>query len=1008
MNAPFPASDKSIVSPVLVGRAQEMDTLERALLAVQGGTGQCVVISGEAGVGKSRLLTEIRQRAKAGQFLTLLGCCFEQDTSFPYAPLVDALRTHFAQRTPAEIHETLGPLAAEIVKLVPELALNLPDLQPTPALDPEAEKRRLFEALTQFFIRLAGAQPLLLTLEDLHWSDETSLEFAQLFARRITDHPVLLIASYRREEAPPRLIHLLAQLDRGHLAREITLAPLSRVEVGTMLRAIFDLPQPVKTEFLDLLVSLTEGNPFFLEEVLKSLIESGEIYFTGRLWERKPIEELRIPRSVQDAVQRRTEQLGEIERDVLTLAAVAGRRFSFTLLRELTETDEQNLVHAIRQLITAQLVVEESADQFAFRHALTREAVYTALMHHERKARHRKVAETLERVYAEALDAHTADFAYHYHAAELWGKALEYSRRAGEKAHALYAPREAIEHFTRALEAARQMSLPLPIEILRVRGSAHETAGDFESARSDYEEALYAAREAQDGAAEWQVLIDLGFLWASRDYARTGEYFQRALEGARALGDPAAIGHSLNRLGNWHANVEQPGEGLRYHQEALDLFQTLNDLRGLAETLDLLGMTSQLNSDLNQAHASYQRALGLWRELDDRRGMSSSLASLPLCAASYLKNLDAPATSLAEAAHAGKEAVRIAREIGWLAGEAYAQLMLAMCLGPQGEYARALDAAYTSLILAEEIEHRQWITAAHAALGFLHLDLLAFDTARSHLEQALELARTVGSRVWIDSIGGYLAVTCVAQGELGRAEAILNDALKHDTLMQTQSQRLCWFARGELALAHSEFETALRIADGLVASASNVSGEAVIPRLWKLRGEALAGLGKTRQAETVLQAAKQSALEQGAHPILWRIHAALGKLYQSQPRRDEAASEFSAVREIVQSLAANVPDENLRRNFIERALAMMPSAPTLTPARAEKEKFGGLTAREREVAALIARGRSNREIAEELFVGVRTVEAHITHILDKLGLSSRAQIAVWAVEKGLSRAVEDK
>ncbi len=996
--------EKPTVSPVLIGRAPEVETLERALYAAQHSMGQCVVIAGEAGIGKSRLLSEIRHRAEAEHFLILQGYCFEQDFSFPYAPLVDALRAHMAQRTPIEINATLGPFAPEILKLLPELALLLPDLQPTLRLDPEAEKRRLFEALAQFFTHLAVMQPLLLILEDLHWSDQTSLDFVQLFARRLPAHPILLLVTYRQEEAPSRLTYLLAQFDRERLAREILLAPLTSDDVDEMLRAILDVPYSVKTEFLYLLYPLTEGNPFFLEETLKELIAAGEIYYTEGRWERKPIVELHAPRSVQDAVRRRSERLSEPARRALMLAAVIGRRYDFALLRELTEMNVYELVNSMKELLAAQLVVEESAERFSFRHALTHEAVYASILRRERQALHQRVAETLERIYAEAHEAHVSELAYHFYAAGMWTKALPYSQRAGEKAQALYAHHEAIEYFTRALDAARQMSLPPPTEILRVRGRAYETVGEFEAARDDYERALSAAREAGDGAGEWQGLIDLGFLWASRDYAKTGEYFQRALKLAQTLGDPVTVVHSLNRLGNWYANAEQPGEGLRYHHKALELFETLNDRHGLAETLDLLGMASQLNSDLIQAHSFYQHAILLARESDDRRGISSSLACLTLCAASYLKNLDVPATNLVDAVRAGEEAIKVAHEIDWRANEAYATLMLAMCLGPQGEYARALDAARASLTLAEGIEHRQWMIGARVALGMLHLDLLAFEEARAHLEQALALARTVGSRVWSGSTAGYLAVTYAAQGEFGRAEVLLNGVLANDTSMQTQSERLCWYARGELALVRDEAQTALDIADRLIRSAANTTPETVIPRVWKLRGEALAALVKTPEAETVLQAAQAAAFEQGAHSLVWRIHIALGRLYQVQARRDEAAMEFSVAQEEIQRLAGSVSDECLRRDFIARAMAAMPRLPTPSPAQVEKKKFSGLTARERQVVALIAQGKSNREIAEELVVGVRTVEAHVTRILNKLGFSSRTQIAAWAVEKGLARA----
>jgi DNA-binding CsgD family transcriptional regulator len=1001
-----PSFNKPVISPVLVGRTLEMETLERALGMVQQNTGQCIIVAGGAGVGKSRLLSEIHQRAGAEHFLTLQGYCFEQDASFPYAPLVDALRNQLAQRTTPEIQKTLRPLASEIVKIIPELALTVPDLVPTPALEPETEKRRLIEALIQYFIRLSATQPLLIILEDLHWSDKISLDFLNLFARRLVAHPILLLASYRQEEASSHLTQLLVQFDRERLAREITLAPLARADVDAMLRAIFELSHPIQAEFMNLLFPLTEGNPFWIEEVLKALVASGEIFYSRGRWERQPLEELHIPRSVQEAVRQRIAQLGAMEREVLTLAAVAGRRFGFALLQELTGKTELDLLQVIKQLISAQLVVEESADQFAFRHALTREAVYATLLQRESLVLHKRVAQALERVYAEALDPYEADLAYHYDAAEMWAKALQYARRSGEKAQVLYAPHEAIEQFSRALKAARHLSLPLPVEILRARGRANETVGYFEAAAGDYETAFNAAQAAQDGAAIWQGLIDLGFLWASRDYARTGDYFQRALEVARILDDPITMGHSLNRLGNWYANIEQPDESLRYHHEALTLFQTMNDRRGVVETLDLLGMASQLNNNLIQAHESYRRAISLWRELGDRQGLASSLASVPLCTANYLKQLEVPATGLAEAARACEEALQLVREIGWRSGEVYALFNLAMCLGPQGEYTQALEAAQTGLTTAEEIEHRQWMAGTHTVLGMIHLDLLAFDLARSHLEQALALARAVGSQVWAGLAANFLAATCVSSGDFGNAEAILNDTHTINSPIQTQRQRLGWYVHGELALARGDAEAALHIADGLIASVLNLSAETIIPRVWKLRGEALAALGQTREAAAVLQAAQTDAFKQGAHPLVWRIHASLGNLWQAQTRREEARAEFAAAHEIIHALAAYVPEGGMRWNFVERALATMPHfrPPSV---RAEKQKFGGLTVREREVAELIVQGKTNRAIADLFVVSERTIETHVSNILTKLNFTSRAQIAAWAVEKELFDVNQD-
>jgi tetratricopeptide (TPR) repeat protein len=334
---------------------------------------------------------------------------------------------------------------------------------------------------------------------------------------------------------------------------------------------------------------------------------------------------------------------------VLRLAAVAGRRFDFALLLQLTQHDEQQLLTLMKEFMAAQLVVEESEERFAFRHALTREAIYAELLARERKKLHGTIAETMEQLYATAIDAHLAELAYHFYEAGAWEKAQEYAQRAGEKAQGLYSLWAAIEHFTRALDAAHNLGKPPSPAIYRARGQAYETLGDFEHARGDYEQALDAARTAQDGVAEWQSLINLGALWAERDYTQTSAFFQRAYEHARAIGQPSMLARSLNRVGNWRLNVEEPLEALRCHQEALAIFRQQNDPHGIAETLDLLGMASYLSGDLMQGTRYYEQAVTLIRQLDDRLGLTSSLASLTLRGALSISNtMVSDATTLAE------------------------------------------------------------------------------------------------------------------------------------------------------------------------------------------------------------------------------------------------------------------------------------------------------------------------------------------------------------------------
>jgi DNA-binding CsgD family transcriptional regulator len=310
--------------------------------------------------------------------------------------------------------------------------------------------------------------------------------------------------------------------------------------------------------------------------------------------------------------------------------------------------------------------------------------------------------------------------------------------------------------------------------------------------------------------------------------------------------------------------------------------------------------------------------------------------------------------------------------------------------------------AQQGLAIAEEIEHRQWMAAGHRALGALYLDLLALSEAKPHLEQALALAQEVGSWNWIRIVSGFLAPLYLLQHDQASADSLLKAALPPDAAMQTLGQRLVWAARADLALARADPHLALHITDQLLASAIGLSSESSIPRLAKLRGEALTKLKQTAEAETILQDARTTALKHGLRPVLWRISLTQGKLAHSQRRYEEAERTFAEALEMLEDLASSLPDQTLHQQFLHNAHALFPHTRQPSAHRLAKKTFGGLTQRERAVAALIAQGKSNREIADALVVAPHTIETHVSSILSKLGFTSRTQIAVWAMGKGLS------
>lgn len=993
--------DGPMVCPVLVGRAPYLAALDAYLERARESRGETIVVAGEAGIGKSRLVAEARVRAAARGLRVLAGRCFEPDRVLPYAPLRDLLRAHLAGHSGESLTQDFAAVAPELVHLMSGPAPVRPEDSPTTTLDPAQDQRRLVHAWVQFVARLVTARPMLLVIEDVHWADDASLDVLLALAHRLAVHPILLALTYRSDELTPSLRHLLAELDRNRLASEMRLPRLALPEVDAMLRAIFDQPQPIRADFLQAIYELTDGNPFFIEEVIRALVAAGDIFQASGRWERRTQAQLRIPRSVQDAVLRHSQHLSPEADKLVRLAAVAGRIFDFAVLAALTGQDEDALLELVRELIGAQLVVEESAERFAFRHALTRQAIYAGLLVRERRALHRAIAETIAQLHAPALEPYLADLAYHSAEGQAWPQALAYGERAGIQALSLFAPHAAMQHFTHALDAAARLATGPSVPLLRARGQALATLGDFDGARADFQAALTRAQADGDRLAEWRAFLDLGALWAGHDYARVGDYLSRALTLARALGAPHILAESLTHVGGWHLNSERPDEAERCLQDALAIFEQADDRLGIARTLDLLGTVSDIAGDMVRMRQRYERAATLFRALGDRQALSSTLATMLIPGGSYIFEtvVIPPHIPPVETMRQAEESLSLARDVGWRAGEAYTLLNLAVHFAAYGEFGSALGYLRDGLAIAQEIDHREWMTHGEWTYGMLLADLLAVSRAHDHFARASALGRASGSRHWLHLTSGALAENHLMRGDLAAAAAMV--AEHHPGLaMHTLGQRRVWTARAKLALARGDPAGALDIVERLIASAAGRTGEHDIPLLALVGSDCLIALQRYDEAEERLRAALRIATERGLLPLRWRSHGALGRLYAACGNDAVADEQHQSAWAIIEHLAATLPDAALRDEFLARAAALLPAA---RGGAAQRDK-SKLTGREREVATLVARGLSNRDIAATLSIGERTVETHVGHILGKLGFASRVEVAAWVVSSDVRSA----
>jgi predicted ATPase/transcriptional regulator with XRE-family HTH domain len=458
---------------------------------------------------------------------------------------------------------------------------------------------------------------------------------------------------------------------------------------------------------------------------------------------------------------------------------------------------------------------------------------------------------------------------------------------------------------------------------LRALGLIVDGMGDRERGQALVEASLRMFQEIGDRRGEWQALLDLSVLWAAGDYMETGLYAERALDVARDLEDPLTLARSLNRLGNWRLNQEEPREAIARHREALEILEEFEDQRGQAETVDLLGITSVMGADSGSGKRWYSRAIVAWRAIGDQRGLAGSLLSATMAGHTFHTDT-IPATAREdEVRPLGEEGLALTREIGWRDGEAFALWVYSgMGLGARGDYCLALPSTRQALAIAREIGHQQWITAAHCILGCLHADLFDWQTARRELTAALEHAQAIKSLYWMRGAAGWLASALARGGMLDAAAAILRDYHRDDVPLDTLSGRLLWTAAADLALGRNEPERVLATADRLIATAPG-SKARPIPRLELLRGKALAALARHAEAAAAFAAAADAATWAGAKPLLWRIAAEQARLVEGQGAIDEAERAVMAAQSLIDQLAASIPEPDLASLLRQQAQQLL-------------------------------------------------------------------------------------
>lgn len=611
-------------SGALLGRERELGELRSGLEAALSGHGRLVLVSGEPGIGKSRLIDELAMHASERGVRVLWGRCWEAGGAPAYWPWCQSLRSYVRTCDPDVLAAELGNGAPDVAELVPDVRDLLPGVPaPSRSRDPGAARFRLLDATTAFLRRAAAREPLVLVLDDLHAADTPSLILLQFLAREIAESPILVVGGYRDTELVrgSPLTLTLAELRRESVTRTLPLAGLERADVADFIRLTAGIEAP--DGLVTAIDGQTEGNPLFLGEVVRLLLQEGRLTATGDFAALK----LGIPHGVRETIGRRLRHLSEECNELLVLASILGREFRLDALRRVSERSRDDVLELLDQAIAAGLIAEvpSAPGRLRFSHALVRDTLHEDMSPSRRVGLHRRVGEALEQLYADDREPHLTELAHHFFEALPAGdpeRAIEYARLAGARAARLLAYEEAARLYRMAITAldvtvaARDETR---CELMLELGDAEARAGEMPRATEAFLQAAEIARLRQLPEALARAAIGYGgrIVWARASHdprliallrdalaalpehdsvlrvrllarlsgalrdelsrAPRAALSAEAVEMARRLGDPAALTHALEGRYAAILGPDTTEERLGIATEALQLGIAVDD-----------------------------------------------------------------------------------------------------------------------------------------------------------------------------------------------------------------------------------------------------------------------------------------------------------------------------------------------------------------------------------------------------------------------------------------------
>jgi len=988
----------------LVGRSEELARLE-ALMEGDGSGPAVVFVRGEGGVGKTRLASELALRARSRSWVVAHGRAYPVESGTPYSIFSDA----WLPILNAMDESTLTVLSrggeAQLRTLFPALRAGGGDVDANASGEPDDVRTRLMWNFTEFVKRYAGRSPVLCVLEDLQWADSSSLELLHFLARQIHDTPLVIVGTYNDQERDQsrRLVDTERSLGSIRVAEVLALQALSLGQIGELVSRTFGVESDVVREFAAILYGWTRGNAFFVEETLKALVAGGRLRPERGTWVGWDAQEFQMPGSIRDAIVQRLADFSDPARAVAEMASVVGTRVTYAIMSSITGLDDSDVLNALEELRGNGIVDEHVEDDrvvYDFRYPLVRQTLYDDIGMQRVRVLHGKVAEALERYYGPAAAEHADELAFHFartDGGEFRGKAKLYLTTAGRTALERRADAEAINYLQSALDLVdgeSPTSSEALAELVPMLARAHARVGHFDEAAALWETA--AGRLSADDARYPDIQRALGItnVWRGR-HDTAAASFEAGLSAARRRGDDRATvrllvakAHGLHELGR--------------AEEAL---AALHDALPIAEGLADAGLLARVY----RARA----LLHVWVGPPDK------------------------------AIQDAERAIALAREVKNLSIEFWARWGLAVLTGMRGDteaMSQAIDEVNAIADRARSPVLRLWTTDMSVELAYARGE---WDDGIARAEKAISVARSLSQRTLLPRLLVWTSQFHVARGDLERAEELVAEAGEiarlHDEQHSLDVHQVVptYIGLALYRLALGDYDEAIAAAEkGLEIAEGTGYILWAIHLLLPVLGEACLWAGKIDRAEEVgrrmrahseridhrlglawadacdslvrwkrgdpagaIDLMRAATDELDSIPMIWpatRLRRQLAGRLAEIGREDEALEELDRVHGVCVRLRAGLE--------LGKARGMYAEIGKRPPPIPNEDEPLGLTAAERQVAVVVAEGKSNKAVAVALGCATRTVSTHLSNIYTKLdigGPGARVRLGNLVREAGL-------